>query len=83
MTYIKQSHKLGIFFGILFAVCFAWFYINPALNELHKELFQLTFLGLDDMNGVGFIIGLVQSYVWAYIAVALWKLAGILSFSRK
>jgi len=77
--YLKQSNKIGIFIALFFVLCFLWFFINPAARELHRELFRLSFIGFQEMNFVGFILGLVQSYIWGYIAVAIWKLAKKLS----
>ncbi len=75
MNYIKKSHKLGIFFILLFAVCFAWFFIYPVSGSLHNDLFKMAFVGFQEMNAVGFILGLVQVYIWAYISVALWSVS--------
>ena len=77
--YLKQSHKIGIFIALLFVVCYIWFFINPDGRILHKELFRLSFLGFQEMNFVGFILGLIQSYIWGYIAVGVWKLTKKLS----
>jgi len=77
--YLKQSHKIGIFIALFFVVCFFWFFINPGGSVLHKEFFRLSFIGFQEMNFVGFILGLVQSYIWGYIVVAIWELAKKLS----
>ncbi len=79
--YLKQSHKVGVFIALFFILCFLWFFINPVAGELHKELFQLSFIGFQTMNFVGFILGLVQSYIWGYIAVGLWKIAKQLTWN--
>ncbi|MBU1177381.1 MAG: hypothetical protein ABIG88_02555 [Patescibacteria group bacterium] len=72
-NYLQQANRLGLFFIILFIICFLWFYINPIEKELHQQLFRLTFFGFSDMSVIGFISGLVQSYVWGYVFIGIWK----------
>lgn len=72
--YLKQSHKIGVFIALVFIVCFLWFYINPVASNLHTELFKLSFIGFQEMNLFGFILGLIQSYIWGYFFVGLWQL---------
>jgi len=79
MNYIKKSHQVGVFFIFLFAVCFAWFFVYPISGSLHMDLFRMAFVGFQDMNVVGFILGAVQVYVWAYGGIALWSLSNKLS----
>lgn len=81
-NYWQVGTRVGLFFAILFIVCFAWFYIrvgSSELKQLHDSLFALSFFGWSGMNFVSFILGLMQSFVWGYIAVALWNLTGIFS----
>jgi hypothetical protein len=75
MNYIKKSHKVGVFFILLFAICFAWSFIYPVANSLHIDMFRMSFIGFQDANLIGFILGAVQVYVWAYIGVALWSVS--------
>ncbi len=78
----KMGMKMGIFFVILFIVCFVWFYLrggSTEIKQLHDSLFALTFFGWSGMNFSSFVIGLIQSFVWGYISVALWGLAGFFS----
>ncbi|NQT50322.1 hypothetical protein HQ571_06540 [Candidatus Kuenenbacteria bacterium] len=71
--YWQQANQLGLFFIALFIVCFLWFYLRSVEKELHEQLFRLTFLGFSGMNLFGFISGAIQSYVWGYIFVGIWK----------
>jgi len=78
----KNGTRIGLFFVILFVVCFTWFYLrggSSELKNLHNNLFALTFFGWSGMNFLSFILGLIQSFIWGYIAVALWVLSGLLS----
>ena len=71
--YWQQANHLGVFFVALFLLCFIWFFIMPTEKELHEQLFRLTFLGFSGMNLWGFIAGAIQSYVWGYILVGIWR----------
>ncbi|MDP4001259.1 MAG: hypothetical protein Q8P83_03390 [bacterium] len=78
----KLGTKLGLFFAIIFSVCFIWFFLrggNEEIRQLHDNLFALTFFGWSGMNGASFILGLIQSFVWGYISMALWYVAGVFS----
>lgn len=70
----KLGNKIGLFFATLFVVCFAWYYINPIMQELHVDLLELSFIGYSGMNFSSFIAGLIQSYIWGYVGLGLWKL---------
>ena len=70
--------RLSVFFAILFTVCFIWFYIRGGGNELtqlHNNLLALAFFGWSGMNAISFILGIIQSFIWGYIATGLWYLA--------
>lgn len=71
--------RVGLFFVILFIVCFVWFYLRAGSDSepLHNSLLALSFFGWSGMNLVSFILGLIQSFIWGYLAVALWRLSGI------
>ena len=70
--WLKLGNRVGIFLGLLFIVCFAWYWLRPVNQELHMDLFELLFYGFSGMNFPGFILGIIQSYVWGYIGAALW-----------
>lgn len=74
--YLKCSNAIGLFLAILFAICFAWYFINPVKQEMHLAMFKITYYGFQEMNLIGFILGAAQSYIWAYVAVAVWYLVG-------
>ena len=71
--------RVGAFLAALFIICFAWFWLrggDAALQALHFDLLRLSFFSFTDMNAASFILGLIQAYIWGYIAVFLWILAG-------
>ena len=68
---------MGIFFVILFALCFAWYYVGPADKVLHEQNLKSAFFGFSGMNAVSFILAAVQVYIWAYILSGLWALVHI------
>lgn len=68
------ANRLGIFFVILFALCFAWGYVGPIDPAFHLQSLRSAFWGFSGMNVVSFIFGAVQVYVWAYILSGLWAL---------
>ena len=73
--FARQGVKVGIFFSLLFVICFAWFFIRGGSQEirtLHNNLFVLSFWGWTGFNAVSFFAGLIQSFVWGYIVAALW-----------
>lgn len=72
----RFANGLGVFFVVLFVICFFWYYIRPVEQELHISLLRLAYFGFDGMNLSSFILGAVQSYIWAYIAVGIWYLVG-------
>ncbi|MDP3995756.1 MAG: hypothetical protein Q8P74_00715 [bacterium] len=73
-NYFKLANSVGLFLAALFVVCFVWYYIRPIEQELHSGLFRLVFFGFNGMNFSSFIAGIIQSYLWAYIGVGIWKL---------
>ena len=76
---LKQANRLGLFLVSLFIICFIWFYVRSVEPVLHAQLFKLTFFGHSGMNAVSFVTGAIQSYVWGYIFIGIWK--GISSIS--
>ncbi|MDD5749338.1 MAG: hypothetical protein PHO91_00940 [Patescibacteria group bacterium] len=81
-NYLQQANRLGLFFVVLFILCFLWFYLRSTERELHEQLFRLTFLGFSGMNLGGFILGAIQSYVWGYIFVGLWQAVSKISIKK-
>jgi len=77
--YWKCATRVGLFLGALFAICFVWFYVQPAQGDLHKSLLELSFLGWTGMNATSFILGLAQSIIWGYLFVGVWVLVGCCS----
>ena len=76
----KKGTTLGIFFAILFIVCFAWFFIRggtEAVWDLHSKMMAMSFFGWRGPDLGSFI----QSFVWGYIGLLLWTVA--VRISRK
>ncbi len=79
--WVKQGTKVGVFLVILFIICFVWLYLrggSPEIRILHNNLLVLSFFGFSGVNLSSFIAGAVQSFIWGYVAVALWRLAGFI-----
>lgn len=70
------ANRIGLFLVILFVICFIWYYIGPGDKSLHLRLFQLSFYGFSGVNFGSFILGAIQSYIWAYIGLGIWQLVG-------
>ena len=73
--WLKYGNKVGVFLALLFIACFVWYWVQPVHQELHMQRLELSFFGYQGMNSGSFIFGLVQSYIWGYIGVALWHVA--------
>lgn len=72
----KCANRIGLFLAALFVLCFLWYYIHPVEQEYHLRSLRLAFIGYSGMNGVSFVLGAVQAYIWAYIGLGLWHLFG-------
>lgn len=75
-NYWKCANRAGLFLVILFTICFFWYYIRPVEQELHLKFLRLSYFGFNGMNISSFILGVIQTYIWAYIAVGIWWLVG-------
>ncbi len=73
-SFWKCANRLGMFFVLLFIVCFIWYFVRGAEVELHMQLLKLSFFGFKDMGVMSFILGAIQSYVWGHIFTGLWCL---------
>lgn len=79
-SYTRLAMRVGIFFGLAFAVCFMWYWVRGGGTEVqayHLLGLKLAFFGFSGMNLISFVAGAVQSFVWGLIATGLWRLAGI------
>jgi len=65
-----------MFLALLFVLCFAWYFIHPIEQEMHLQMFRISYLGFTGMNLTSFILGLVQTYLWGYIGLGVWMLVG-------
>jgi uncharacterized membrane protein YesL len=73
--YFKHANRIGIFLALLFIICFAWYWIRPMHQSLQMQIMEYSFFGFKSMNFFSFILGLIQSYIWGYIGVALWHIS--------
>lgn len=73
---IKPGCRVGCFLALLFVACFAWFWIRPVHQGLHMQLMELSFFGFSGLNFMSFLAGLIQSFIWGSVGVALWRLSG-------
>lgn len=74
-SYWKCANRVGLFLSLLFIICFFW--VRPTdLKDLHQDLLRMAFLGFDGLNAKSFVLGLLQSYLWAFVGVGLWRLVG-------
>ncbi len=60
---------LGLMFAFFFTIFYFWGYTNsePAVRDLHLNLLKLFVLGFPGLNGLGFFLGLMQSFIWGLI----------------
>jgi len=72
-----MANHVGFFFVLLFAVCFAWYFIHPVEQEMHLAMFRVSFFGFSGMNFLSFVYGAIQVYIWAYIFVGLGYLVSL------
>lgn len=75
-NYIQLSNRIGIFLVFLFAICFAWYFIMPAEKGLHLQLFRMAYFGFSGFDVLSFVFGAIQTYVWGYAFVGVWRLSG-------
>lgn len=72
----KCANRIGLFLVLLFALCFVWYWVRPAEQELHLKLLRMAFLGFNGMTWGSFFLGAIQTYVWAYIGLGIWQVVG-------
>lgn len=72
----RCANRLGLFLVILFTLCFLWIFIHPVETELHLKSLRLAFFGFTDLNLGSFVLGAVQSYLWAYVGLGIWRVVG-------
>jgi len=75
--WFQSGNRVGIFLALLFAASFLWYWLHPVNQDLHLRILEILFYGYKGMTLPGFFLGVIQSYVWGYIGVALWRLAHV------
>lgn len=75
--YWYHANKIGLLFILLFAVCFFWPYFHAREFDLHSQLMQLSFFGYTGLNWSSFLVGVIQTYLWGYIVVIMWKIVSL------
>jgi hypothetical protein len=69
-----MAPRVGLFFAVLFVLCFLWYFIHPAQQDLMLAKMQIAFYGFSGMNLLSFVFGLVQSFVYGVVLFGLWHL---------
>lgn len=72
--WFKHGNRIGAFLAVLFVVLFAFYWLRPVNQELRTNFLQLFFYGYSGMNFPSLILGVIQAYVWGYIASAVWQI---------
>lgn len=73
-SYFKCANRIALVGVVLFILCFIWYYIRPVEQDLHLRLFRMAYLGFSGMNAVSFILGAIQTYIWAHVVLGIWQL---------
>lgn len=74
-SFLKHGNHIGIFLALIYIIAFAWYWVHPVQQQLNMQSFELSFFGFTGINGASFFKGLIQTYIWGYILVALWNLS--------
>jgi hypothetical protein len=43
----------------------------------------MSYVGFNGMNMVSFFLAIVQTYIWGYVFLGVWKFSGYLSIAKK
>lgn len=73
---LKKGNHIGLFLALIFVLAYLMYWVHPVQQELRVDVLQALFFGFEGMDGLSFILGLIQSYIWGYIFCFLWCLAG-------
>ena len=73
---VHCGNAVGLFFVLLFVLCFLRYALFPVETELHLQLLRLSYFGFSGMNPMSFVLAAVQSYIAGYVVVGLWMLVG-------
>ncbi len=83
-SHLKCANHIGLFLVALYILCWVWYFVHPAEQELHLKLWQLSYWGFGNgMTVMSFILGAIQTYVCGYIVTGLWCLTGGCSCCKK
>lgn len=75
-SFWRCANSIGLFLVIFYVLCFLRYSIYPVSQELHLSTLQVAYFGFSGMNFPSFILGAVQTYLWAYIGLGIWQLVG-------
>ena len=78
-NFFSIANRIGFFLVFLFIIWFFWFLIRPMHQDFQLKYLEISFFGFDGMNFKSFILGIIQSYIWGYILVILWKFSKFFS----
>lgn len=79
----KCGHRIGLFFVGLLILCFVWYGVHYAGRGLHLQIFQASFLWFKGMDAASIILATIQTYIYGYIVVGVWALAGCCNKNKK
>ncbi|MBI5135217.1 hypothetical protein HZA86_03215 [Candidatus Uhrbacteria bacterium] len=74
--YWKCAHRVGLFLAALFVICFGFHSVYQPDPEFLLKMFQSVYLGFTGMDLTSFLLGAIQTYIWAYIGVGIWYAVG-------
>lgn len=81
--FVQYGNLLGVFFALWFIIMLAWYYVHPVEDALQFEFLKINFFFFSRPSVFSFFSGLVQSYLWGYVAFAVWMLAAKITGFRK
>ncbi len=68
----KFGLTLSTFFALGYVVDFLWHFILPKEGkDLYLELLKIVYIGFTGFNIQSFFVGLVQIYIWGWIAAGV------------
>lgn len=60
---------IGVLGALFFVICILWYYVLPAeLQQLHVDLLRVSLPGFTWLTVGTFILGLVESFVYGFVA---------------
>ncbi|MFH0987996.1 MAG: hypothetical protein V1763_01345 [Parcubacteria group bacterium] len=67
-----KAWRFGLFLVVLFVICFIWYFVMPAQQDLMLSQLQMSFFWFSGMNFWSFILGAIQTFIWGLIISVIW-----------